>query len=76
MKCDFCKGKTVTRRVKKHHWHKGQLFLVEKVPAEVCRDCGERYYHATTLDAVDRLLLGDHQVKKKLSVEVVELEAV
>ena len=76
MKCDFCKGKTVARRVKKHHWRSGQLFVVENVPAEVCRECGERYYHAMTLDAIDRLLDGAHQVKKKLKVEVVELEAV
>lgn len=23
------------------------------VEAEVCQECGERYYHATTLDAID-----------------------
>ncbi len=76
MKCDYCAGKTVSRRAKKHHWHKGQLYVVENVPAEVCRECGERYYHAKTLDAIDRLLEGDHQVKKNLNVEVVALEAV
>lgn len=76
MKCDYCKGKTVTRRMRKHHWHKGALFVVENVPADVCRVCGERYYHAKTLDAIDRLLDGDHRVKKQLKVEVVELESV
>jgi len=76
MECDYCKGKTVNRRVKKHHWHKGQLYVVENVPAEVCRECGERYYHAKTLDAIDELLDGDHRVKTELKVKVVELEAV
>lgn len=76
MKCDYCRGQTVKRRVKKHHWHKGALFVVENVPADVCRECGERYFHAKTLDAIDRLLAGNHQVKRNLNVEVVELEAV
>lgn len=76
MKCDFCKGKTIARRVTKHHWYDGRLFLVENVPAEICRECGERYYHAKTLDAIDRLLQSDHRTKKKLAVEVVELETV
>jgi hypothetical protein len=40
------------------------------VAAEVCQECGERYFHATTLDAIDRLLDGDHPVKETLQVEV------
>ncbi len=76
MICDFCGGKTVRRLVKKHHWRKGRLFVVEDVPAEVCRNCGERYFHATILDAIDEMLKKDHPVKEKLQVEVVTLEPV
>jgi hypothetical protein len=39
----------------------------------VCQQCGERYYHATTLDAIDRFLESDHPVKETLQVEVVSL---
>ena len=73
MVCDYCSGKTRKRRVTKHHVHKGRLYIVENAPAEVCQDCGERYFHATTLDAIDRLLDGKHKVKEKLQVEVVSL---
>jgi len=76
MVCDYCQGKTVRRRVKKHHWRDSRLYVIENVPAEVCRGCGERYYHAKTLDAIDAMLEGDHHVKQRLQVEVVELEAV
>lgn len=75
MKCDFCKGKTTSRKVRKHHWHDGKLFVVENVCAEVCQECGERYFHATTLDAIDEFLSGDHPVKENLQVEVVAMEA-
>jgi YgiT-type zinc finger domain-containing protein len=73
MTCDFCRGRTKPRRVKKQHFHKGRLFVIENVAAEVCQECGERYFHATTLDAIDRLLDGDHAVKETLQVEVVSL---
>jgi YgiT-type zinc finger domain-containing protein len=73
MTCDFCQGQTTSRKVTKHHWYKGRLFIIENVPAQVCRQCGERYYHATTLDAIDHLLSSDHPVKENLQVEVVSM---
>ena len=58
MICDYCHGKTRKRKVKKNHKFKGRHFIVKNVPAEVCQECGERYFHATTLDAIDRLNIG------------------
>jgi hypothetical protein len=49
--------------------------VIENVPALVCPNCGERYYHATTLDAIDRFLREDHPVKERLDVEVVTFPA-
>jgi len=73
MICEFCGGKTETRYVKKHHWLHGRLYLVENVEAQVCMECGERYFHAETLDAIDRLLEDEHPVKESLQVEVVSV---
>ena len=73
MICEFCDGQTVKKYVRKHHWLNGQLYIIENVEAEVCRECGERYFHAKTLDAIDRLLGGKHKVKANLQVEVVSL---
>ena len=70
MKCEFCNADTVTRPVKKHHWYKGRLYIVENVEAEVCPECGERYFHATTLDAIDQMIACEHAVKEVLAVEV------
>lgn len=71
MECEFCSSETSKKRVKKHHWLKGKLYIVENVEAEVCRECGERYFHATTLDRIDGLVSGKHQIKEVISVEVV-----
>jgi YgiT-type zinc finger domain-containing protein len=73
MVCEFCKGRTRKRRVSKQHWLRGKLYVVENVEAEVCSGCGERYFRAVTLDAIDALLLRKHPIKEKLQVEVVSL---
>lgn len=73
MTCEFCGAATTKKKVRKQHWLRGKLYLVENVEAEVCTECGERYFHAKILDAIDRLLEGEHEVKENLEVEVVSL---
>ena len=73
MICEFCGGKTIRKKVKRQHWLRGKLYIVENVDAEVCTKCGERYFHATTLDEIDRLLLTEHEVKERMDVEIVSL---
>jgi YgiT-type zinc finger domain-containing protein len=72
--CEFCGGNTEKKTVKKQHWLKGKLYIVENVVAEVCGQCGEKYFHAKTLDAIDRLLLSEHQVSSLMNVEVVTMQ--
>lgn len=73
MICEFCGGQTAKKRVRRQHWLHGKLYVVENVDAEVCLDCGERYFHARTLDALDRFLESEHDVQRLLQVEVVSL---
>ncbi len=73
MICEFCGGSTTQRKVKRQHWLRGKLYIVEGVEAEVCEQCGERYFHAKTLDAIDKYLSAEHAVKAQMNVEVVSL---
>jgi YgiT-type zinc finger domain-containing protein len=73
MICEFCGGMTAKKTVKKQHWLKAKLYIVENVEAEVCTQCGERYFHAKTLDAIDKLLESDHEVSERMNVEVVPM---
>jgi len=75
MICEFCGGSTEPRKVKRQHWLKGKLYIVEDVEAEVCQECGERYFHARTLDAIDQYLSVEHPVKGQMKVEVVSLSS-
>jgi YgiT-type zinc finger domain-containing protein len=73
MICEFCDGETLRKKVRRQHWLHGRLYIVENVEAEVCPECGERYFHATTLDQIDRMLEAEHKVKDEMIVEVVSL---
>lgn len=73
MICEFCNGETIKKKVRKHHWFRNKLYIVENVEAEVCSQCGERYFHAKILDEIDRLLETKHAVKERINVEVVSL---
>lgn len=70
MKCEFCNSETKRKKVRKQHWFKGKLYIVENVDAEVCSECGERYFQASTLDKIDNMITDEHDVKEVLSVEV------
>ena len=76
MICEFCNSQTVQKKVRKQNWLNGRLYIVENVYAEVCLECGERYFHAKTLDEIDRLLEAEHEVKDRIDVEVVSLKQV
>jgi YgiT-type zinc finger domain-containing protein len=73
MICEFCHGQTRPKTVRRQHWKDGKLYIVENATAEVCTECGERYFHATTLDAIDRFLETAHPIKQTIAVEVVSL---
>ncbi|MBF0457331.1 MAG: YgiT-type zinc finger protein [Nitrospirae bacterium] len=73
MICEFCSGNTVGKKVRRQHWLHGNLYIVENVDAEVCTECGERYFHVKTLEMIDRILTGEHIVKERIGVEVVTI---
>jgi YgiT-type zinc finger domain-containing protein len=73
MICEFCGSQTIKKKVKRQHWLHGKLYIVENVEAEVCSECGERYFHASILDEIDRVLEAEHEVKDEMVVEVVSL---
>ncbi len=73
MLCEFCGGETKRKNVKRQHWLNKKLYIVENVNAEVCQECGERYFHAKTLDAIDEFLSQKHPVKARIDVEIVSL---
>lgn len=72
IRCPLCDGKLVKRIVSKYHNFQKETFFVENVPADVCEDCRERYYHAKTLEAIDEMIRSGEKENRVLELKVYE----
>ena len=68
-RCYFCKGAVKPERVTHVHRWKGQVIILEDVPADVCQQCGEVYFAANVLQAMDRIV--EHNQKEKPKKQLV-----
>ncbi len=60
--CENCGGRTETKLVDKTIFHKGKIVLVENIEAEVCVDCGERYFNGKMLlELEDKIENGEYR---------------
>ena len=70
MTCSFCDGELEERLVQHEYRWEGKLFVFEEVPARVCRQCGEKYFDAPVVKAMERAVLCQLQPKRVLQVPV------
>ena len=54
-KCIRCGGILRSSKVEIHRRWGDQWYIVRDVPANVCEDCGEEYYHAKVLMQIDEM---------------------
>lgn len=66
--CSFCNGELEERRVQHEYRWEGKLFVFEDVPARVCRQCGEKYFDAKVVKAMERAVLEQLEPKRILQV--------
>jgi YgiT-type zinc finger domain-containing protein len=66
--CSFCDGELEERLVQhEYHWE-DKLFVFEDVPAHVCRQCGEKYFDASVVKAMEKAVLEQLAPKRILHV--------
>lgn len=56
MKCLYCKGDLVRKRVSYTATRKGYHLIIDDVPAWVCEQCGEPLFDEETVDAIQAML--------------------
>jgi YgiT-type zinc finger domain-containing protein len=56
-KCFQCNNVLTTEHATLKRTVKGEVFLVEDVPGQVCHKCGERYYDGPVMERIEALLL-------------------
>ncbi len=54
--CDFCGGQLVRKVIDLDVRVKGELLVCEGLPADVCRQCGEKYFSVAVSEKIDRFL--------------------
>jgi YgiT-type zinc finger domain-containing protein len=70
--CYFCRGRVERRTVDvDFRWGK-RLKVIRRVPAGVCRQCGERYFDAAVYKDMERLATSRRKAMKQVTVDVVE----
>ena len=54
--CLYCKGQLEEQRVSRVQEYKGRWFLIENLPALVCKQCGETFFTPQVHSLVLRLV--------------------
>ena len=74
-KCHFCGGNVVEKKITvDYRWGEELVTVIRKVPAGVCQVCGEQYFKAPIVKAMDRVARSKKEPKKVLRVPVRELK--
>ncbi len=74
--CDYCGGTLIPRTTHVEFRVKGELIMIEEVPAEVCNRCGEKYLSAEVDAGIEHLLKSKPTAEKTLTVPVFKWMAV
>jgi len=73
-KCHFCGGVVGEQRVVvDYRWGEELLAIIEGVPAGVCDTCGERYFKAEVIKAMEKTARSRSRAKRKVEVPVRQL---
>ncbi len=72
--CIYCKGKVQPGKVEHVHKWKGELYLLENLSAEVCKQCGEVYFGPEALDLMDRVATGEIKPSTHKTLPVYSME--
>lgn len=73
LECEYCGGVIQPKEVTVEHWYEGNLAIIKDVPVGVCKECGERYYEAATLEQLDAMAQKRESAQERISVPVMAL---
>ena len=74
--CPLCGGELEGRAVTYPQEYKGRIVLLENVPAEVCRQCGEVLVQPDVLERVQKIVWSEAAPKRMTSIPVYDLAEV
>ena len=70
-RCEYCEGTVQPRSIEREAFkHKNEFIILEDVVVGVCDGCGNRYYSADILHAVQDLATGKRLAERREEVPV------
>jgi YgiT-type zinc finger domain-containing protein len=74
-KCYFCGGKVSERKITvDYRWGEDLVAIIKNVPAGVCEVCGEQYFKARIVKAMEREARSKSKPRMSQTVPVRELK--
>ena len=76
-KCEICDTPLEEKNIRQHFCIKDKLLVIEKVPAGVCPQCGEKVVNAEVGEHIAELLKDTNRINKAptISVPLIKYEA-
>ncbi|MEK7400558.1 MAG: YgiT-type zinc finger protein [Candidatus Poribacteria bacterium] len=76
-KCDICGTHIEEKNIKQDFWIRGELIVIEDIPAGVCPQCGEKIVRAEIGQLVIRLIEDPDKIAKahRISVPSIKFDA-
>jgi YgiT-type zinc finger domain-containing protein len=73
-KCHVCGEQMVERQIKQDFWIKGDLIVIENIPAGVCPQCGEKIVKADVGRQIAALIANVGQIQPVRNINVPVLQ--
>lgn len=73
-KCDVCGTSMVEKIIQQDFWIKDKLIVIEKIPAGVCPQCGEKIVNAEVGEHIAELLKDTDRINKAPTIAVPFIE--
>lgn len=75
--CEICDTSLQEKLIKQDFWIRGELIIVEGVPAGVCPRCGEKVVRANVGQWITKLIKDSERIAKapKTSVPTIKFDA-
>lgn len=75
-KCPFCGGSLEEKSISYAQPFQGRIYLLENVPAEVCRQCGEELLSPQVAEKIQQLVWCNAEPTRMAETTVYDLAAI
>lgn len=70
--CYFCRGRIESQLITVDYRWGDNLIIIKNVPAQVCSQCGEKYFDAEVSRQMEHIALRDEETLTSINVPVCE----